>query len=1308
VPGPYTELAFEDAIEHWLLREGGYEKGLDSHYDRVRGLDTAELFAFIGATQIDAWNRLLALHGGDANLAQRKFADRVARQIDARGTVDVLRHGVEDLGVLIRLAYFRPASGLNPELEARYAANRLTVTRQLHYSGDVNASVDLALFVNGLPMATSELKNPPTGQSVEHAMAQYRVDRDPRDVLFGRRAVVHFAVDPDVVMMTTTLEGRSTRFLPFNQGSAGPGRAGGAGNPPNPRGHASSYLWEQVWQRHAWLDVLARFVHLEQSAPGKRSKAARNGGTLIFPRFHQWDAVRTLEAAARVDGPGANYLVQHSAGSGKSNTIAWLVHRLASLHDATDAKVFDKVVVITDRRVLDRQLQDTIYQFEHAHGMVAKIDQHSSQLAEALRSSEAKIVITTLQKFPFVVDEVRSLPGRRYAVVIDEAHSSQSGEASKEMKAALAGTAAGPVAELIGEDEGPDSQDLVAAAVEASAKARGRQENLSLFAFTATPKAKTLELFGAPVSEAGQTTHRPFHLYSMRQAIEEGFIMDVLASYTTYASYFRLANGGVDDPEVDKKKAAAKIAAYVSLHPEHVAQKARIIVDHFRTFTAKEIGGKAKAMVVCRSRLHAVRFRLAIDAYLAELGVPDVKAVVAFSGTVVDPDTGAELTEARMNGFSEAETAEQFAMPEHRILVVAEKFQTGFDQPLLHTMFVDKKLAGVNAVQTLSRLNRIHSEKASTFVLDFVNDADEIVKAFAPFYEEARAAPTDPNELFDARNALEAFGVLRADEIDAFAEAWFSADTGDKALHAKLYVHLDPARERFVGLDEDDQEEFRTALERFVNLYAFLAQVFPLSDSQLEKRYAYCRLLKLRLPRRSPVSIDVDIELTHLRVARTGEHHLALDGDATPLVAFPPGGGAGSYLPGFEPLSVVIERFNATFGLTLTEADALHLEGIVADMAASPAMQQQAAANTMENFGIPFGEAFTGAVVDRMTSAEDLTVRLLDDQDFKRQVSAWLLPQVYEKARVAYQKSCPIGDLLARGEDQHLEYKSTLRWDLREGAKSKLVETASLKTVAAFLNSPYGGTLLIGVGDDSGMVGLDHDYATLHKEGRDDRDVFQLHLTQLVANAVGLAAAANVTTAIHHVDGHDVCRVHVKPSGHPVFATVQTPDGKKSIFYVRINNGTRAVEDEVEVQRYMAQRWGSGGGHQDDGPLDDRPVVAVFENGLWNGRPLGDWLQVAVDDIVAAFQPRQVIVFGSVARGEDGPDSDLDLMVVLDSVEAAQRLDVMAKLRRCITAPVPVDVMVTDPEEIERRKDVAGSAHYWPLREGKVVYDRAA
>ncbi|MBI2238630.1 MAG: type I restriction endonuclease subunit R [Actinobacteria bacterium] len=761
-------VAFEDAIVDWLVASGGYTRGVHTNYDPAVVLDTAELFTFIGATQADEWEDLVQRNGGDPDLAQRRFVERLAKQIDERGTIDVLRHGVEDLGVEIRLAYFRPASGLNPDLEAKYAANRLTVIRQLHYAPEHANALDLALFVNGLPVSTAELKNPLTHQTVEHAMAQYRTDRDPRDALLGRRAIVHFAVDPDLVMMTTKLERRATRFLPFNRGSDPGATACGAGNAPNPDGYATSYLWEQVWERHAWLDILDRFIHVEQGKPGKKGKAALRDATLIFPRFHQWDAVRRLEVRARDHGPGRNYLVQHSAGSGKSNTIAWLAHRLASLHDAKDRKVFDKVVVVTDRRVLDRQLQDTIYQFEHAHGVVKKVEESSKELAEALRSAEAKIVVTTLQKFPFVVEEVAGLPERRYAVIVDEAHSSQTGETAQEMKKALGGVKA-VVQE--GEEGEIDPQDAIDALVEASARARGPHENLSMFAFTATPKGKTLELFGEPPDEDGR--QRPFHLYSMRQAIEEGFIVDVLEHSTTYETYFRLARAGEEDPEVSVREASKAIARYVMLHPSVVAQKAAIVVEHFRRTTRHRIGGKAKAMVVCRSRLSAVRFKQAIDAYAREHGYGDVETLVAFSGTV--SDGGVDHTEPNMNGFPESQTAERFASDDYRILVVAEKFQTGFDQPLLHTMFVDKKLEGVNAVQTLSRLNRIHPEKEDTFVLDFVNEAEQIQRGFAPYYDASVAVPTDPNELYDAWREADRFGVVRPEDVEGFARAYFAA-----------------------------------------------------------------------------------------------------------------------------------------------------------------------------------------------------------------------------------------------------------------------------------------------------------------------------------------------------------------------------------------------------------------------------------------------------------------------------------------------------------------------------------------------------
>ncbi|MEX2644624.1 MAG: type I restriction endonuclease, partial [Gaiellaceae bacterium] len=677
-----TERKFEGAIEAWLLEHGGYVKGDPREFDRGLGLEPHEVLAFVAQTQPDEWRELAGRHGGEDN-ARTSFLKRLAAEIDERGTVDVLRHGVKDLGVEIRLAYFKPAHGLTPELVARYEANRLVLVRQLAYGADETKTIDLALLVNGIPVATAELKNPITGQNVEHAIAQYRRDRDAASVTLARRAVVHFAVDPDLVAMTTKLAGEATRFLPFNRGS----EEGGAGNPFNPSGHRTAYLWEQVWEREAWLDLLARFVHVV--GPDKGSLAEnRAKARIIFPRFHQWDAVRKLEAAVREDGAGRSYLIEHSAGSGKSNSIGWLAHRLSSLHDAGDRKVFDKVVIITDRLVLDRQLQETVYQFEHVHGVVVRIDKDSAQLAEALAGEQARIIVTTLQKFPFVLDKIEVLPARRYAVIVDEAHSSQTGEAAADLRRALSATSeqeeldAAESEEAAEEAKRGDGQDLLAR----SLAGRGRPGNLSFLAFTATPKAKTLELFGTPVETAEGRRYRPFHLYSMRQAIDEGFILDVLANYTTYKTYFRIEKAITDDPEYDKARARRAIARFVTLHPHNLAQRAEIVVEHFRANAAKKIGGRAKAMVVTSSRLHAVRYKLALDKYVADKGYPDVRTLVAFSGKVIDD--GDEFTEPGMNAFPESETAQRFGGDDYQVLIVAEKFQTGFDQPLLHTMYV--------------------------------------------------------------------------------------------------------------------------------------------------------------------------------------------------------------------------------------------------------------------------------------------------------------------------------------------------------------------------------------------------------------------------------------------------------------------------------------------------------------------------------------------------------------------------------------------------------------------------------------------
>jgi type I restriction enzyme R subunit len=691
-----SERLLEDEITARLVAQGGYrvcKLGTDPEwrpeFDATLGLDTRELFTFIEETQRVEWERLVKAHGGDDQLARQRFLQRIAQQIDERGTVDVLRHGIRDQNVEIRLSYRKPAFGVAPELVAQYDANRLTVTRQLPFDPDSNKTLDLCLFLNGIPVATAELKNHLTGQNIEHAIEQYRKDRDPKNVTLARRALVHFAVDPDSVAMTTRLEGKSTGFLPFNLG-----HNLGKGNPPNPNGHKTSYLWEHVWAKDAWLDILHRFIHVERLEKGAVS-ARRAAEKVIFPRYHQWDAVRKLEADAATNGAGHSYLIQHSAGSGKSNTIAWTAHRLSTLHTAEDQKAFDKVVVITDRVILDRQLQGTIFQFEHARGVVVKIDADSSQLAEALAGEQARIIITTLQKFPFVIGKIGEVPARNYAVIIDEAHSSQTGEAAKDLRLALGAGEEQELTAAEAEDAGLLSAaiDPVEEALARSVGARsGRQSNLSYFAFTATPKGRTLEMFGHLNPQT--QLHEPFHLYSMRQAIEEGFIMDVLANYTTYKTFWKIEKKTEEDPEYDAKKARRAIARFVDLHPYQLAQKAEIIVEHFRAHTAKEMGGLAKAMVVTSSRLHAVRYKQNIDKYLNAKGYTDIKTLVAFSGKI-DDGTGQPLTESNMNGFPESRTAEEFGTPDYAVLIVAEKFQTGFDQPLLHTMYVDKTLVGL-------------------------------------------------------------------------------------------------------------------------------------------------------------------------------------------------------------------------------------------------------------------------------------------------------------------------------------------------------------------------------------------------------------------------------------------------------------------------------------------------------------------------------------------------------------------------------------------------------------------------------------
>ena len=989
-----NELGFEESIDACLL-EGGYLKSDPLHFDRALGLDAVELLAFLDATQPKEWAELQARRGGDARASAGQFLKRLTTELDRRGTVEVLRDGVVDLGITIRLAYFKPAHHLTPELERLYRANRVSLTRQLAYEADSHKTIDLAILVNGIPTATAELKNPLTGQTIEHAIAQYRRDRDPRNVTLARRALVHFAVDPDRVAMTTKLAGQATGFLPFNLG-----HDGGAGNPPNANGHRTSYLWERVWARDSWLDILARFIHVERPSDGTvaTKKASQ---TVIFPRFHQWDAVLRLEAAAKAEGTGKSYLVEHSAGSGKSNTIAWLAHRLSSLHNHADEKVFDKVVVITDRRILDRQLQETIYQFERVRGVVVKIDENAAQLADALVGEQARIIVTTLQKFPFVLEKIGALPQRKYAVIVDEAHSSQTGEAANDLKLVLGGSDEEELTAAEAEDSGLIAEAInpVEEALARAVGARGRQTNLSFFAFTATPKARTLELFGT--MNGGTGKYEPFHLYSMRQAIEEGFILDVLANYVTYKTLWKIEKAAPDDPIYEAPKARRAIARFVSLHPSNLAQKSEIIVEHFRAHTAQKIGGRAKAMVVTSSRLHAVRYKQAIDAYIAKMGYSGLSALVAFSGKVLD-DKGFSYTEAGMNSFPESETARQFGGNDYQVLIVAEKFQTGFDQPLLHTMYVDKTLVKLAVVQTLSRLNRIHPDKTDTFVLDFRNETDEILEAFEPYYGRTVAPPTDPNLVYDTRRRVNDFDVLLPDEIEATAAALLASPDPD--VHGRVYAALDPAIERFAALGEEDRFEFKDALDKFVRTYSFLSQVVSFVDPKLERDYIYCRALASRVRVASRVErldLGEQVELTHLRTEMTFAGSLALESDTGEVqTIFGEGLGRQSD-PELELLSEIVAELNERFGLNLDEQDQLLFDQFEETWVADPEVVAQAKGNSLENFRLVFDDRFLGTVVSRMDENEAIFKRILDDEDFRQVLVDLYAGRVYRKARRA-------------------------------------------------------------------------------------------------------------------------------------------------------------------------------------------------------------------------------------------------------------------------------------------------------------------
>lgn len=1022
----HKEIHFETELCSHLSAHGwAYAEGDASRFDRTSGLFLPDLEAWLQATQPDAWEKLSKTHG--ANVAA-VLADRVRKTLNERGTLEVLRRGVEMLGLSapLSLAQFKPALAINPETQARYAANRLRVVRQVNHSPNhPKDALDLVLFLNGIPVATAELKSDFT-QGVQDAVDQYRFDRHPQPkggviepVLgFPGGALVHFAVSQSEAMMATRLAGPATRFLPFNRG-----HGGAAGNAPNPAGFATDYLWKEVWERESWLNILHRYLI------GKRDEK-KQLQTVIFPRYHQLAATRELVADVLEKGPGERYLIQHSAGSGKTNSIAWTAHFLADLHDAEHRKLFDSVLVVSDRNVLDSQLREAIFDFERTTGVVATITgerrSKSEELAEALRDGK-KIIVCTIQTFPFALQTVQELAateGKRFAVIADEAHSSQTGESAAKLKQLLS---AEEWAEL--EDGGEiDTETLLAAQM----KARAATKGLTYIAFTATPKSKTLELFGRPGPDG---LPQPFHVYSMRQAIEEGFILDVLKNYTSYKLAFRLANNGqeFDEKAVERSTAMKGLMQWVRLHPYNIASKVQIVVEHYRENVQPLLGGKAKAMVVVGSRKEAVRWQKAIREYIARQNYP-LGVLVAFSGEVNDPESFPDPvteTNALLNpDLRGRDIREVFKLPEYHLLLVANKFQTGFDQPLLCGMYVDKKLGGIQAVQTLSRLNRAHPGKDTTYVLDFQNDPGEVLKAFKTYYDTAELeSVTDPHLVYDLCAKLDAAGYYDDFEVDRVARV----DLDPNGTQQQLSAAIAPVADRLLrqykiaqqamaaaeAADDDSATQaakdqldaltlFKHDMGAFVRLSAFLSQIFDYGNTEIEKRFLFFkRLIPLLDFGRERDTVDLSkVVLTHHTLRNRGRQALSLGADGQ--YKLPPIDAAGSGKVQTKEqalLAEIIERVNGLFEGELTDDDQLvYVNGVLkGKLLENETLMRQANSNSKEQFANSpdLSKALMDAIIEAFEAHQAMSSQALGSERVRAGLKDILLgpAQLYEALR---------------------------------------------------------------------------------------------------------------------------------------------------------------------------------------------------------------------------------------------------------------------------------------------------------------------
>ena len=998
-----TEKRFESDIESaFLSPAGGYTKGADT-YNAELGLYVDTLVSFIQKTQPKEWARFENQNKVDP---VRKFCLAFNSACDADGLLSVLRHGFKHRGITFRVCYFKPESSLNQTAAAQYAHNVTECYRQWYYSADNKKSVDMVLVLNGIPVFAFELKNLYTGQNVENAKRQWMYDRDPREICFqfNKRILAFFCVDHTEVWMTTKLTGKDTYFLPFNQGSNGAGNDGGKGNPANPDGYPTAYLWEQVFQKDSMMDILQKFIHLQIKEEKKRladgSEKLVKKQTLIFPRYHQLDVVRKLISDVSAKGAGHNYLIQHSAGSGKSNSIAWTAYRLASLHK-DNKPVFSSVVVVTDRTVLDAQLQETISGFEHTLGAVETIgeDKTSKDLRDALNEG-ARIIVTTLQKFPVIYQEVDRAAGRNYAIIVDEAHSSQTGSAALKLKTALADTeeALREYAELEGKAEeelDPDDKLMNEMIVQ------GRHKNLSFFAFTATPKDKTLELFGTEYEDG---SFHPFHIYSMRQAIEEGFILDVLQNYMTYDTCFKIAKTITDNPDLPASRAAKVIRKFQELHPYNISQKSQIIVETFRETTRHKIGGRGKMMVITSSRLAAVRYYHEVKRYIRKRQYDDVEILTAFSGAVKDGDD--EYTEPKLNvrkdGSHIAETQTKAEFHENfNVLIVAEKYQTGFDEPLLHTMIVDKKLKSVKAVQTLSRLNRTCPGKNDTFVLDFINTQEDILDAFQPFYQETMLQQeVNVDLIYQTQKELRGYGIYTDSDIAAFAKEYFkSGKQNDKSMGRMTSV-LKPVADRYNQRTEDERYQFRRQIRSLIKWYSYISQIVHMFDKELHQEFVFCSYLIGLLPAEAVDMVDLEgkLKLEYYKLQKTFDGPITLQ-EAKGVYEPAKNKGATGHDPK-EPLDEIIERINEKYKGVFTDGDRVMLDALRTKLMGNKKLASMAKTSDPQIFTESiFPKAFGDAAQDSFMEAQDTYTTLFEDQHKYNAIMYALAEIIYREMR---------------------------------------------------------------------------------------------------------------------------------------------------------------------------------------------------------------------------------------------------------------------------------------------------------------------